>query len=302
MRRAASIAVVGIYLAAGLGAGVSAAADPVCPGPVLMPHPLGPGVSFETNSRLSATGQFPLFEDCVLDRDPSEPVRVNWYATSIHDVWAVPGGPPIQMPRVPTDDPKRARAIDSCIGYGLVGQTSKAILLGYPADVAKDSEHRGCEAAASKPGLIDRIIRKLAPVVYKFVFAAPSDGKSPQRSLVLIEGAVRLQPQDEKTYSGAIYFELSAKGQSAKLIDIGLRPALLGDAERLTPALNQAFRGEPRSLAPNAPFDAKASKSAIEFKVSGGVDWELVPARFEVLDRYKSPVASIELPLLVPTR
>jgi hypothetical protein len=45
-----------------------------------------PGINFDTNSIKQQTDGYVLFQDCVLNDDPVSPLRIDWYATSMHGV------------------------------------------------------------------------------------------------------------------------------------------------------------------------------------------------------------------------
>jgi hypothetical protein len=264
---------------------------------------MGAGINFDTNSMRKDSGEYSLFQDCVQNHDAISELRIDWYATSMHGVYAPPGnpGPLISAPRVPKGEPNKAAPIDSCISYGQIGNTTTAPLLGTPEDVAGDAEHRDCSAASNKPSLIDRAVKMLAPLFYKLVVAVPSDAKTPESSLVVVDAQVNLVPLDPKRYHAELSYYLNKSGKHADLGALALRPAFVGPAERLTHSVRDAFPGGILRLAPPLPSEAADWKDVVSFEVTGGENWELVPARFEFVDRDNRPLAAIDLPLLAPT-
>jgi hypothetical protein len=278
---------------------VSLAAD-TCPGSALQHHPIRAGENFDTNSRLSP----PFYYDCVVNLEPSSPIRVDWYSTALHGIWLQSPQPLNEAPRIITakDLSRVDPLVVSCIEYGLVGKTTTALLLGIDADVAGDADHKNCSASASKPSFLGRLLRKLVPVAYDLIVTVPSNAKSPGDSLITMRANVSLHPLSETSYRGEVSYELSKDGEKADLGALKIRPTLQGEVERLSRDLAKAFPNGTRALAPGALPTAKSAVNTIPFEVDGGNDWQLVAARFEFVDRENSAVAAVDLPLYVPAK
>ena len=276
--------------------------DGGCTGPVLVPHPIVvPGINFATNSQQIAHGYWPMFEDCVLDRDLSSLIKFDWYATSMHGIYAQPGKPPAHAPRVPRGDPAaQARPIESCIEYGEVGRTTTALLLGTEDDVVGDVDHRGCAAAAKKPTLLTKIVQKFAPLIYNLFITIPSNNKSPETSLIDMQVKVKLQPNGETLYRAILSYTLTKAGDQADLSVLQLKPTLNGEAEILTKSISPAFPNGILALAPNTPHNERSVVDAIVFDVCCAHNWRLVPARFAFVDMDNRSLAAVDLPLLAP--
>jgi hypothetical protein len=149
-----------------------------------------------------------------------------------------------------------------------------------------------------------RVLEKLAPLVYQFFVAVPSDPRSPEKSLVTVAASITLKPRNDRSYDFYMDYELRRIQENARLGQLRLRTGSQSDpdARPVSEQIQEAFPSAGRQLAPDASDQTSDEKNSILVVVTGNEQWHLVPIHFEFINSDRELLSGIDLPLLSPAR
>lgn len=278
--------------------------DPLfCPQPPApQPHPMG-SFDFDTESRLDSSGNMPLFYDCVHNNDATHSLHVNWYVTSLQDVW-VPKHLSLDDPRPLDGDPAGARIYNSCIEYDGAGQATVAYFMNtqpQPADVL--TQHPNCppaqgEAAAAAAPPSAQPTKSSYPIHLFF----PTDRANPEGSLLDLNGYVEFTESTATKYTPIVQYDVARfdKAEKGRLDQVLVQIVFRGAAEGAALFFNRVYKDGPVPLVVEGSEKSAFGKGYLAFPISSTVGWHMGAGVLQFTNRDHQELAAILLPLFIP--